>query len=90
MSEKFSTELPTLTTFKCANCGLNNWELYIQHSPDGKTHLVVSCAREKCQEDRRIALGGKEDDLIVWEEFDITGGDYDIEKDNEDTGQQLN
>jgi len=65
-----------LTAIDCSSCRGNTWNFYIRHEKD-KTFLVMSCADKKCHEEKREELGGEENQLIIWAQFDVTGQGWD-------------
>jgi hypothetical protein len=67
-----------LVEFCCGRCKENNWSINLNRRSDGKTFLYITCFNKDCIEERRKNLSAGPDDLIVWEEIEITGGRYDM------------
>ena len=65
--------------FCCGDCGSEEWHLAIVHHKDGRTLLSFKCANEECVEKKKQLVDAGEDDLICWDELDITGQGYDPE-----------
>ena len=61
--------------FCCANCGENNWKLYLAYHDDGQVELVLRCGDEKCLQELKDELGVVEEEgeiRVIWRSFDIT------------------
>lgn len=65
------------TSFICATCKENKWELQIAHQSDSKTILVIRCSNPRCIETTKKHLNTSEDATIIHQEFNITGQGYD-------------
>lgn len=77
------------TEFLCAHCSDNNWELIIVNHPSNKTSLVIKCSNPDCCDKLKENL--TDEDMILWEEFDITGQGYDnLEEGKNDPNDLLN
>jgi hypothetical protein len=68
-----------LTEYTCGDCRGNLWHLAIGHRSDGVTQLIIVCADPECVARKREELGVPEDEMIVWNELNITGQGYDAE-----------
>jgi len=74
--EKIDVEI---IDYMCGDCGNNAWELRVGHASDGRTLLVVSCANQDCVNEKRTTEGAAPDELMIWDELDITGQGHDPE-----------
>lgn len=62
-----------LIDYKCADCGSNSWNIIIAQGVDGKTFLFTVCSNQECVEARREELQINNSQMVIWDEFDITG-----------------
>lgn len=74
MADKHET---VISEFSCGDCGCDVWKISIVHHADGRTLMSFCCANEECVERKRQLVGAGEDDVICWDEIDITGQGYD-------------
>jgi hypothetical protein len=80
------TKTKSIVKYSCSDCGGTEWELLIERLTNGRTHLLTVCSNKQCIQSKKLKLGLPLDDesqLVVWDEFDITGCGYD-EEDDED------
>lgn len=64
--------------YLCEGCGKNNWVLRLGYTADGKTYLWIVCSDPACTEHLRTEHGGKETDLFLWDQLEITGQGHDL------------
>lgn len=62
-----------LIDYKCDGCGGDNWHIAIAQRTDGKIFLLTMCANQECIDARRRELDMDSSQMIIWDEFDITG-----------------
>jgi hypothetical protein len=65
--------------YVCADCKGDTWKLVLGfNKEEGKTYLIITCANPICVESKRVALGGKPGELVIWDTFDVSGQGYDV------------
>ena len=64
-----------IISYKCAECGENNWKLTLGKKADGEVYLQVSCNNQECVNKKKRELGLEDVDnvIILWDEFCISG-----------------
>jgi hypothetical protein len=67
------TSSPEVFPFQCADCKQDIFILKVAKNEDNTISLLVSCGNQECIEKKRLVLNASSDDLIICEEFDITG-----------------
>jgi hypothetical protein len=69
-----SDSLPVseLSTITCGDCGSTSWTIRMEQCSDGHTLIITTCANESCVERKRLVTGASSEQLLVWNEWDIT------------------
>jgi len=59
--------------YSCSHCGGETWNLFIAQLPEDEVRLLIQCANIECQNQQRSELDMEEEELVIWDDFDITG-----------------